>query len=76
MDCPARVWSLLIRQRCEWWGEGLKAGNVSQRDEQSLAGHLMARVDCPDKDAHLAQPDPDIVFDFAEEQIQSGRIAP
>jgi polyphosphate kinase 2 (PPK2 family) len=38
--------------------------------------HLMARVDCPDKDAHLAQPDPDIVFDFAEEQIQSGRIAP
>ncbi|MDF1671162.1 MAG: polyphosphate kinase 2 [Roseovarius sp.] len=38
--------------------------------------HIMARVDCPDKDAHLAQPDPDIVFDFAEEHIQSGRIAP
>jgi len=37
--------------------------------------HLMARVDCPDKDAHLALPDPDIVFDFAHEHIQSGRIA-
>lgn len=38
--------------------------------------HLMSRVDCPDKDAHMAQPDPEIVFDFAEEHIKSGAITP
>jgi polyphosphate kinase 2 len=38
--------------------------------------HLMASVDCPDKDAHGEQPDPEVVFDFSDEHIQSGVIAP
>jgi polyphosphate kinase 2 len=54
--------------------------HVVQADDKKQARlnvirHLMARVDCPDKDAHLALPDPDVVFDFADEHIQSGRIA-
>ena len=38
--------------------------------------HLISRVDCPDKDKHLAQPDTQIVFDYAEEHLKSGAIAP
>jgi polyphosphate kinase 2 len=54
--------------------------HVVQADDKKQARlnvirHLMARVNCPDKDAHLALPDPDVVFDFADEHIQSGRIA-
>lgn len=47
-----------------------------KRARLNVIRHLMARVDCPDKDAHLAQPDPEVVFDFAEEHIRNGRIAP
>ena len=55
--------------------------HVVRADDKKLARlnvirHLMARVDCPDKDAHLAQPDPEVVFDFADEHIKSGAIAP
>lgn len=37
--------------------------------------HLMSRVDCRDKDAHMARPDPKVVFDFAEKHIESGDLA-
>jgi polyphosphate kinase 2 len=55
--------------------------HVVQADDKKQARlniirHLMAHVECPDKDSHLAQPDPEIVFDFADEHFQSGRIAP
>ena len=38
--------------------------------------HLMANVDCPDKDEHKARPDPDVVFEFDEKYIKNGDIAP
>lgn len=55
--------------------------HVVRADDKKLARlnvirHLMSRVDCPDKDKHLAQPDPEIVFDYAEHHVKSGAIAP
>ncbi len=54
---------------------------VVRADDKKLARlrvirHLMSRVDCPDKDKHLAEPDLEIVFGYAEEHLQSGAIAP
>lgn len=37
--------------------------------------HLMSRVDCPDKDEHAADPDPNVVFAFDKKQLD-GAIAP
>lgn len=55
--------------------------HVVRADDKKLARlsvirHLMSRVDCPDKDKHLAQPDTEIVFDHAEDHLKSGAIAP
>ncbi|MBU4529293.1 MAG: polyphosphate kinase 2 [Hoeflea sp.] len=55
--------------------------HVVRADNKKLARlnvirHLMTRVDCPDKDTHKAQPDPEVVFDFADEHIKSGAIVP
>ena len=55
--------------------------HVVRADDKQLARlnvirHLMARVHCPDKDQHLARHDPAIVFDYADEHVQSGAIAP
>ncbi len=38
--------------------------------------HLMSRVECPDKDEHLARPDPEVVFGYAERYLHDGAIAP
>ncbi|MCF8468666.1 MAG: polyphosphate kinase 2, partial [Sneathiella sp.] len=37
--------------------------------------HLMANVECPDKDELQAHPDPDIVFDYDEKHLKNGAIA-
>jgi len=50
--------------------------NDKKQARLNVIRHLMARVDCPDKDEHIAQPDPEVVFDFAKEHIESGAIAP
>lgn len=54
--------------------------HVVRADDKKLARlnvirHLLSRVDCSDKDKHLAQPDPEVVFKFAERHLQSGAIA-
>ena len=36
--------------------------------------HLMSLVDCPDKDEHAAQPEPDIVFAYDDKHRESGAI--
>lgn len=38
--------------------------------------HLMSQVECPDKDEHAANPDPEIVFAYDEKRLGSGAIAP
>jgi len=38
--------------------------------------HLLAAIDCPDKDEHAATPDPTIVFPYKKSLIQEGIIAP
>jgi hypothetical protein len=38
--------------------------------------HILAQIECPDKDAHQATPDPAVVFPFDREQLRSGAIAP
>ncbi len=47
-----------------------------KRARLNVIRHLMSRVDCPDKDKHLARPDPDIVFDYDEAHLHSAAIAP
>lgn len=47
-----------------------------KRARLNVIRHLMARVDCPDKDAHLARPDPEVVFEYAGRHVESGAIAP
>ncbi|MGE3703165.1 MAG: polyphosphate kinase 2 [Hyphomicrobiaceae bacterium] len=37
--------------------------------------HLMSLVDCPDKDEHAANPDPEVVFTFDDRYLKSGAIA-
>ena len=37
--------------------------------------HLMSLVDCPDKDKHAANPDPEIVFIYDEKHLKNGLIA-
>lgn len=54
---------------------------VVRADNKKLARinvirHLMSRVECPDKDEHAATPDPAIVFEYDEEHLQTGAIAP
>ncbi|WP_288902335.1 polyphosphate kinase 2 [uncultured Sneathiella sp.] len=38
--------------------------------------HLMAHVDCPDKDLEHSHPDPEVVFEFDEKHLTNGAIAP
>lgn len=38
--------------------------------------HLISHVDCPDKDEHLAQHDPKIVFQFSKNHLKNGNVAP
>jgi polyphosphate kinase 2 (PPK2 family) len=42
----------------------------------NLMRHILAQIECPDKDAHQAAPDPAVVFPFDREQLRSGAIAP
>lgn len=37
--------------------------------------HLMLLVDCPDKDEHAANPNPEIVFTYDDRHLESGAIA-
>lgn len=37
--------------------------------------HLMSLVECPDKDKHIASPDPEVIFAFDESYLRSGAIA-
>ena len=37
--------------------------------------HLMSLVDCPDKDKHAANPDPEIVFTYDDKHLKNGMIA-
>lgn len=37
--------------------------------------HLMSLVDCPDKDKHAANPDPEIVFTYDGKHLKTGAIA-
>ena len=37
--------------------------------------HLMSVVDCPDKDKHAADPDPEVVFTFDERHLENDAIA-
>ena len=47
-----------------------------KRARLNVIRHLMSCVDCPDKDKHLAHPDPAIVFDYDERHLENGAIAP
>lgn len=47
-----------------------------KRTRLNVIRHLMSRVDCPNMDKHLALPNPKIVFNYAEDHLQSGAIAP
>lgn len=40
----------------------------------NIISHLMAHVDCPDKDEHLTQFDPEIVFEFDKQHFEDGFI--
>ena len=46
-----------------------------KRARLNVIRHLMSRVDCPDKNEHGAEPDPEIVFGFDEKHLSSGAIA-
>jgi len=46
-----------------------------KRARLNVIRHLMSRVDCPDKDEHAADPDPNVVFAFDKKQL-NGAIAP
>ena len=47
-----------------------------KRARLNVIRHLMSRVDCPDKDEHAANPDPEIVFAYDDKHLSSGAIAP
>jgi polyphosphate kinase 2 len=47
-----------------------------KRARLNVIRHLMSRVDCPDKDEHAANPDPEIVFTYDDKHLSSGAIAP
>ncbi len=42
----------------------------------NLIRHLLARVDCPDKDEHAASPDAQFVFPYDDTCVSEGRLAP
>ena len=42
----------------------------------NLIRHLISHVDCPDRDEHFANPNPQIVFPFNVKHIKNGAIAP
>ncbi|MBI1213484.1 MAG: polyphosphate kinase 2 [Alphaproteobacteria bacterium] len=47
-----------------------------KRARLNVIRHLMARVECPDKDQHQARPDPEIVFPYTRQLVKDGVIAP
>lgn len=47
-----------------------------KRARLNVIRHLMARVECPDKDEHQARPDAKIVFDYDRQLVEDGVIAP
>lgn len=53
----------------------VRADNKKQA-RLNVIRHLMSVVDCPDKDEHAANPDPEIVFTYDEKYLESGAIAP
>ena len=46
-----------------------------KRARLNVIRHLMSLVDCPDKDEHAANPDPEIVFTYNDRHLESGTIA-
>jgi len=42
----------------------------------NIIGHLMAHVECPDKDKHATKYDPKIIFEFEKKHFKNGYIAP
>ena len=42
----------------------------------NIISHLMAHVDCPDKDKHMPEFNPQKVFRFEERYLKDGHIAP
>jgi polyphosphate kinase len=46
-----------------------------KRARLNVIRHLMSLVDCPDKDEHAANPDPEIVFTYNDRHLESGAIA-
>lgn len=53
----------------------VRADNKKQA-RLNVIRHLMSLVDCPDKDEHAANPDPEIVFTYDDKYLESGAIAP
>ncbi len=45
-----------------------------RRTRLNVIRHLMSCVDCPDKDEHAAEPDPEVVFGYDERHLESGAI--
>ncbi len=41
----------------------------------NLIRHLLSRVECPDKDEHMASPDPAVVFAYDAACVRDGRLA-
>jgi hypothetical protein len=50
--------------------------NDKKRARLNVIRHLMSLVECPEKDARLAVPNPDIVFAYDETHLASGAIEP
>ncbi len=47
--------------------------NDKKEARLNVIRHILSKIECPEKDLHLAQPDDDIVFQFTEKQL--GRLA-
>ena len=47
-----------------------------KRARLNVIRHILANVDCPDRDEHAANPDRDVVFRYHARHLKSGAIAP
>ena len=47
-----------------------------RRARLNVIRDILSRVECPDRDEHLARPDRDVVFEFSRRRLDKGWLAP
>ena len=72
-------WHWLATRCCDRTNNDVTPWFVVRADNKrearlNVIRHILARVDCPEQDQHVATPDEEIVFPYRESSASEGRL--